>query len=102
MPIDPDATPEAGIQAIPLEALPDEPPTQPDLRVVTCPACKGHGQRLVSLETHDDGSLHRLRSEVCDWCGGAKKVDRMRHAQWHEEALERLDDEPTPDGETRC
>jgi DnaJ-class molecular chaperone len=58
----------------------DDIPTRPDLRMVTCPKCRGTGHILVTLA--DTGTIHRSVASKCPLCRGQKSVDRYTAQQY--------------------
>lgn len=75
MPDDHDTDPEIPV--------PEEPPTRPDLRLVTCPKCKGQGQLLRTVT--ETATTHRRVLGQCPICKGQKRVDHQTLAQHHAE-----------------
>jgi hypothetical protein len=74
MPDDHDTDPEIPI--------PEEQPTRPDLRLVTCPKCHGQG---TALHKEWAGTVYRGTMQQCSLCGGRKRVDHVTLARFHAE-----------------
>lgn len=100
MPTDPDETPIAGLQAIPVDALPDpdDTPTAPDLPFVACPRCRG-AREVMRSDEH--GASYRAVLGPCDVCRAPEGhptgfVTRAQHAQFHADHGDEVPTIPPP------
>jgi hypothetical protein len=79
MAIDPDATPEGG-----LEAVPEEPTTSPDLAAgLRCPECLGERMILTLVERDAEGAVTHAVASPCPVCKGAGTTTRSSWREWH-------------------
>jgi hypothetical protein len=62
---------------------PEETPTEPDLRLLDCPACKvdGVSSGWILVVTFD-GSVHDYKTARCNLCHGVCKVPRSQFTIW--------------------
>jgi hypothetical protein len=63
--------------------FPEDIPTQPDLRLLDCPACKldGTSAGWVLVVTFD-GSVHDYKTVRCSSCEGGGKITRDQFVIW--------------------